>query len=105
MAEITDDLVRWLSILQPFGPSNRQPVFLTRRAHVLEAQYMGKEGQHLRFKLREGNDEWPAVAFNQAERWVSGTPYVDLVYSVTIDHWRGMERLTLRVQDFRPVAG
>jgi single-stranded-DNA-specific exonuclease len=105
LAELTDDLVRWLSILKPFGPSNRQPVFLTRRAHVLEARYMGKEGQHLRFKLREGNDEWPAVAFNQAERWVSGTPYVDLVYSVTIDHWRGMERLTLRVQDFRPVAG
>ncbi|MDP6548822.1 MAG: single-stranded-DNA-specific exonuclease RecJ [Dehalococcoidia bacterium] len=105
LAELTSDLVRWLSILQPFGPSNRQPVFLTRRAHVLEARYMGHAGQHLRFKLREGNDEWPAVAFNQADRWVSGTPYMDLVYSVTIDRWRGMERLTLRVQDFRPVAG
>mgnify|MGYP001174933627 CR=1 FL=1 len=105
LAELTGDLVHWLSILKPFGPSNRQPVFLTRRTHVLEARYMGKTGQHLRFKLREGNDEWPAVAFNQAERWVSGTPYVDLVYSVTIDRWRGMERLTLRVQDFRPVVG
>jgi single-stranded-DNA-specific exonuclease len=104
LAEMTGDLVRWLSILQPFGPSNRQPVFLTRRAHVLEARFMGQAGQHLQFKLREGNDEWPAVAFNLAERWVSGTPFVDLVYSVTIDRWRGMERLTLRVQDFRLVA-
>ena len=105
LADLTVDLVRWLSILQPFGPSNRQPMFLTRRAHVLEARSMGKEGQHLRFTLREGNDEWPAVAFNQADRWVPGSPYVDLVHSVTIDRWRGMERLTLRVRDFRPVAG
>lgn len=103
LAGLGGDLARWLSILGPFGPGNPQPLFLSRRLNVLEARTVGNQAQHLRLRLRQdGGEEWPAMAFNQAGRWVPGTRYLDLVFSVAIDNWRGPEALTLRVQDFRP---
>jgi len=103
LAELGGDLARWLSTLEPFGPGNPQPLFLSRGLNVLEARCVGSEAQHLRLRLRQDSgEEWPAVAFNQAGRWVPRTAYLDLVYSVALDHWRGTEALTLRVQDFRP---
>ena len=111
MADLTVDARQWLAALEPFGMANPQPVFLTRRVHVLEARYMGQLGQHLRLRLREGNREWAALAFNQAQRWAaedgrfSNHPYIDLVYTISTDYWQGTERLTLKALDFRPSSG
>ena len=103
--DLDDDALGWISTLEPFGSGNPQPIFLTRRARVLEARYVGKTGQHLRLKVVGGQQRWTALAFNQAERWVDGSAMVDLVYSVSKDHWQGEEQLTLKVLDFRPVGG
>ena len=103
--DLAGDTLGWLSTLEPFGSGNPQPIFLTRRARVVEARYVGKTGQHLRLKVVGGQQRWTALAFNQAERWADGTATVDLVYSVSKDHWQGEEQLTLRVLDFRPVGG
>jgi single-stranded-DNA-specific exonuclease len=100
--ELSGDLRRWLSRLEPFGAGNPQPVFLTRRARVLGAQYVGKTGQHVKFKVTQGNEQETALAFNQADRWLDGTSEVDLVYSLMFDRWQGTERLTLKVLDFQP---
>ena len=102
--DLADDALGWLSSLEPFGSGNPQPVFLTRRARVLEARYVGKTGQHMRLKVMDGHQQWTALAFNQAERWVDGTAKVDLVYSVSKDHWQGQEQSTLRVLDFQPTG-
>ena len=103
--DLDDNALGWLSTLEPFGAGNPRPIFLTRRARVAEARYVGKTGQHVRLKLVGGQQRWTALAFNQAERWVDGTATVDLVYSLSKDHWRGQEQLTLKVLDFQPVDG
>ena len=103
--DLDDDALGWISTLEPFGSGNPKPIFLTRRARVLEARYVGKTGQHIRLKVVGGQQRWTALAFNQAERWVDGSAMVDLVYSVSKDHWQGEEQLTLKVLDFRPVGG
>ena len=100
--ELSGDLRSWLSRLEPFGAGNRQPLFLTRGARVLETRYVGGSGQHLRLRVTDGSDPWTALAFNQAERWVDGTSKMDLVYSLISDRWQGAERITLKVLDFRP---
>ena len=102
LEELSGDLQSWLSRLEPFGAGNPQPVLLTRRTLVLEAQYVGNKGQHVKLKVAQGNEQGTALAFNQAERWVDGTSEVDLVYSLIFDRWQGEERLTLKVLDFQP---
>ena len=104
LADLTGEVLHWLSTLEPFGPANPQPTFLTRKAHVIETRYIGQLGQHVKLRVRQGNQEWTALAFNQAERWAYTTPRIDMVYSVASDHWRGAETVTLKVLDFRPAG-
>ena len=103
--ELAGDLPQWLSTMEPFGPANRRPVFLTRRAQVLDTRYLGNGGQHLQLKLAQGDQRWTAMAFRQAGRWQDGTPAVDLAYSVSRDQWQGVERTTLIILDFQISEG
>ena len=99
--ELGGEFPAWVSTLEPFGAANPQPVFLTRRAQVLEVRRVGKTGQHLNLRLGQGDHQWTALAFNQAERWIEGTPAVDLAYTLIKDNWRGVERTNLKILDFQ----
>jgi single-stranded-DNA-specific exonuclease len=105
LTELTDHLLSWLAALQPWGVGNPPATFLSRRVPVKESRYMGQQGQHLRWRVQQGNQVWTALAFNQAKQWDEGTTQVDMVYSITTDYWQGVERKTLKVLDFRPAAG
>ena len=105
LSELTGDLLQWLSTLEPFGVANPQPTFLTCGVNVLDTRYMGREGQHLRLRLKQGNHEWTALAFNKATHWIEGTPHIDLVYTIATDYWNGEKRVNLKILDFRPAEG
>ena len=94
-------MLAWLADLEPWGVGNPAPTFLSRGVHVMEARYMGNQGQHLRLRVRQGNSEWTALAFNLGEKWIQGAQTLDLVYTLSKDSWRGEERHVLHVTDFR----
>ncbi len=100
--ELNNGLRDWLAQLEPFGVGNSRPVFITRRAKVLDDQRVGADGQHVRLKVTQGGSQCTALAFNQSARWGGGATEVDLVYTLMLDRWQGVERLTLKVLDFRP---
>ena len=100
--DLTNDFVQWLQDLEPYGPANPTPVFLTRDVPVSDVHYMGQSRQHLRLRVGNGSGRWTALAFNQANQWVGDTTRLDLVYSITADSWRGPEAQALRVLDFLP---
>ncbi|PKB66709.1 MAG: single-stranded-DNA-specific exonuclease RecJ [SAR202 cluster bacterium Io17-Chloro-G4] len=99
--ELGGEFPKWVSTLEPFGAANPQPMFLTRRAQVLEVRRIGKSGQHLNIRLGQGDHQWTALAFNQADRWIDGTQAIDFVYTLIKDYWQGVERLNLKVLDYR----
>ncbi len=97
------DLHDWLQRLHPFGEGNPAPLFLTRRVQVLRYRAVGNEGRHLKISLRDNKGfVWDAIAFRQGE-WAAKMPtYIDLVYSLEVNEWRGERKLQLNVQDLRP---
>ena len=101
LADLTPELLHWLHLLEPFGVGNPQPKFLIKGAKVVETRYVGQSGQHLRLRVRQGNTEATALAFNQAENWNDSVENIDLVCYVSTDHWNGTVRTTLKVLDFR----
>ena len=105
LPELNDAVLAWLADLEPWGVGNRAPTFLSRGVHVLEARYMGNQGQHLRLRVRQGNSEWTALAFNLGEKWVQDTQSLDLFYTLSKDSWRGEERHVLHLADFRASTG
>ena len=102
LADLTADFLRRLAELEPFGPDNPQPVFLTRGLQVIAARRMGRLGQHLKLQVQQGRCRYPVLAFNRAADWDGTADSIDLVYTVNVDRWQGRERTSLLLLDFRP---
>ena len=105
VANLTGETFRGLKALEPFGVDNPTPVFLTRNLRPIESRPVGRQGNHLKMKLKEGGVVWDAMAFRQAARWVPDTRSLDVVYTVGTDWRGGREMMSLRVMDFRPSVG
>ena len=102
VSDLPGETFRWLKELEPYGMNHPRPTFLTRRLRPMEARSVGAKGRHLRLKLKEGGVIWDAMAFGRGGQWVSGTPLVDVVYTVGAELRDGMELMALKVLDFRP---
>ncbi|MCB9007138.1 MAG: hypothetical protein H6656_07215 [Ardenticatenaceae bacterium] len=110
-AEIELDDVDWalyehLHQLEPTGAANPQPVFVSRSVEVIHHRAVGQNGAHLQLTLAAGGisgyREIGGIAFRQGE-WASHLPQtIDLVYSISVNEWRGNRNLQLMVQDIRP---
>ena len=99
--ELTPELVDLLNRLEPFGEANPKPRFMTCDVAVTRFFRMGDAGQHLKLLVNDGRMNFQALAFNRAEEWPEGANRVDLVYTLSIDRWKGKEQLNLIVEDFR----
>jgi single-stranded-DNA-specific exonuclease len=97
------DVARILNILEPFGHDNAQPVFGVEKARLLRYVTMGKEQQHLKLTVGTWGREMEAVLWQGASRSQELTlaRQVDLVGTLGINSWNGMERLQLVLKDFR----
>jgi single-stranded-DNA-specific exonuclease len=106
-AEISLADIRWpfyniICQMEPFGPENLRPVFLTRR--VLDTGYskIVKE-EHLRFSLRQHNITMTGIGFGMADKYplLQSKKPVDVVYKIDENEWNGNKNLQMRVLDLR----
>jgi len=102
LPELSGNTFNLIQQLAPFGRGNPAPVFLTRGAEVIDCQTMGGNGEHLRFRLRQGGVIWDGVGFRMGSARAEVSPNLDIVYNMEIDRWRGEERLRLNILDFAP---
>ena len=104
--DLTMDLARAISDLEPTGVRNEAPLFMTRHVHVAKCRQVGQEGKHLRLSLSGGRSVIDAIAFKQGGWYdrISPGSYVDVAYHLEINEWNGRSKLQLNIQDLR-VAG
>lgn len=85
--ELRSQEIRWLGKLEPHGQGNPDATLLSRKVTVVEAKTVGADDAHMRLKLKSGPVSWPAIAF----RWEGDLPEagscVDVVYSLSADHY------------------
>jgi single-stranded-DNA-specific exonuclease len=106
-AEIKFSDINWpfyniIEQMEPFGPENLRPVFITRRVIDTGFSKIVKE-QHLRFSLRQGNNTLTGIGFNMADKLAIlqlKTP-IDIVFKIDENEWNGEKSLQLRVIDCR----
>jgi single-stranded-DNA-specific exonuclease len=95
-------IYRIIEQMEPFGPENYKPVFISEQ--VMETGYskLLKE-KHLRLSLRQGDLIFSGIAFNMADKWPmiqSGEP-LDIAYSLDINEWNAEKKLQLKILDIR----
>lgn len=107
--EMTLTLADELKLLEPTGQDNPTPQFAALNLRVVDAQTVGKDGQHLRFMLRDdgSGQVFNAIGFrmggNGAFRPSLGER-VDAAFQLDANTWRGETRLQLRLEDLRPAS-
>jgi single-stranded-DNA-specific exonuclease len=89
-------------LLQPFGNSNPQPVFISRGVG-LSRPPLHMKNHHLRFMLRQGYHEQDAVFFGGGEHPLPDPPW-DIAFTIDRNTFRGRTTLQLIIQDVRAEA-
>lgn len=102
LAELTPEVMDWISTLAPYGPENRRPLFASMGVAVRECRVIGYMQQHLRLLVEQDGVALVALAFNQAESRNPEVNRLDLAYSLIYDSWQGNKKMALRVSQFRP---
>lgn len=99
------DLLDHLAVLEPFGQSNPQPVFMTRQVRVAGAWAKGAENRHLKLRLDDGRGgpSYNAIAFRLGHLvdYFARYSRIDIAYVVEANEWNGSRTLQLNIKDLR----
>jgi single-stranded-DNA-specific exonuclease len=99
--ELTLELAELIERLSPFGMGNPEPVFMLRRAALVDRQILKEH--HLKLRLSAGGRVLEAIGFNMAQG--KALPMtLDVAFSLETNRWNGRERLQLKLKDFREAA-
>lgn len=102
LAEVTPRFFSVIKQFAPFGPGNSRPQFLIRGVDVVGyPRVVGKD--HLKFRIRSGNDFIEAIGFGMGNRLpeLNGRTQYDLVFNIEENEYRGEVKQQFRIHDFR----
>ncbi len=103
--DISPKFVRILKQLEPFGPGNMTPVFMSKK--VIDTGYakpLGKDDEHLKmFVKQNGSQPINVVGFNLGNKIniIKNRKPFDMVYSIEENEWNGTVSLQLKARDIR----
>jgi single-stranded-DNA-specific exonuclease len=99
---ITGSFYNIISQMEPYGPENLRPVFITKNISDTSWSKVVKE-LHIRFVLKEDNVVLTGIGFNLAEKFhlLQMKKPIDVVYTIDENEWNGETNLQLKVIDFR----
>jgi single-stranded-DNA-specific exonuclease len=99
---ITKSFYNITTQMEPYGPENLRPVFITKNVLDTSWSKIVKE-QHIRFVLKQDNIVLTGIGFNMAEKFhlLQMQKPIDIVYTIDENEWNGETNLQLKVIDFR----
>jgi single-stranded-DNA-specific exonuclease len=99
---ITKSFYNIITQMEPYGPGNLRPVFITKNVFDTSWSKIVKE-QHIRFVLKQDNIVVTGIGFNIAEKFhlLQMKKPIDIVYTIDENEWNGETSLQLKVIDFR----
>ena len=102
LKDITIDNVKSLSLLEPFGESNKTPIFIYKNLRIDSIRALS-EGKHLKLTLKDGNTIINAIGFNMgeySEEYLIGDK-IDVVGILEINSFNGVENVQINMKDIR----
>jgi single-stranded-DNA-specific exonuclease len=107
LSNITPDLIRTVERMEPFGVGNREPIFISRKLHVLLPPKVLKE-KHAKLRVEQANGKamrFDAMAWRMAERISSegilANDSIDLAFALDENTHPEFGAIELRVCDFK----
>ena len=88
---VTEELVKLLETLEPFGNGNPQPILKSENVLVVNLRRMGAEGQHVKLELQDDSGlKLQMLAFSAPEHFfVEPGERITVWYQPDINEWQG----------------
>ncbi len=125
MKDITFDTARQIEVLQPFGAGNKEPLFISSKLKV-ESLKVSEEKNYVRATFKDNStfQNIQGIGFGFADRFSEEVKakfdeytankilngvlrsvdlFVDLVYNIEVNEYRGNYSVQIQIKDFRLV--
>ena len=102
LKDITLESVKSLKLLEPFGESNKTPIFIYKNLRIDSIRALS-EGKHLKLTLKDGNTIINAIGFNMgkcSEEYLIGDK-VDVIGVLETNTFNGIESVQINMKDIR----
>ena len=102
LQDITMGFYKLISQMEPFGPENMRPVFITKKVTDTGFSKVLKE-QHIRFVVKQGDIIVNGIGFNMADKFslLQMNEPLDIVYTLDVNEWNNETNIQLRMIDFK----
>lgn len=100
--DANDKFFKIINQMEPYGPENLRPVFITRNIRNTSWSKIVKE-KHIRFVVKNENITLTGIGFNLSEKFpiLEENKPIDMVYTIDENEWNGETNLQLKVIDIR----
>ena len=100
--ELTMNFYNIITQMEPFGPENMRPVFISKKVIDTGFSKIVKE-QHLRISVKQNDIHFSGIGFNMADKFqiFEHKKPLDIVYTLDINEWNGTKSLQLKLIDVR----
>lgn len=100
--DIRESFYNIIEQMEPFGPENMRPVFLTSGIRDTGYSKIIKE-QHIKFVITHDNIILNGIGFNMVDKFhlLSSGKLLDMVYTIDENEWNGTKTIQLKVIDLR----
>ncbi len=100
---VTMDLLNQINQLRPYGISNPEPLFLSRKVGVAGSDLVGRDSNHLSLKLFDGQTTYKAMIFDAKNLGILGFDLgtkIDVVYTASLKEFNSKTSVDLVIRDF-----
>lgn len=101
LSEINLSLVKELSLLEPFGNSNKEPLFGARGINIVDHSIVGNK--HLKMQLSQKNYQMNTIGFGMGDELknIGPSSTLDIAFVPEINEWNGMRSIQLNLKALR----
>jgi len=104
LEDINHRMIKFLNALEPYGPGNSRPIFITKNLKVDGIpKLLGKDQNTLKLFVKQDKTPVESIGFNMAEyyeRLIQNTP-IDIAYVITENEWNGKKSIQLELKDIK----
>lgn len=105
LRSIPKDILEKIGQLEPTGQENPEAVFFSRGVQVVAKRCVGANNLHLSLRVRDGQSEYPAIAFRMGDLMDKIQDRVDLVYTMNRNEYNGSVTTQLNIIDIINTSG
>ena len=104
LEELNSRMIKFLNAMEPYGPGNMRPVFVTNNLSIDGIpKLLGRDQNTLKFSVKQNKTPFESIGFNMAEHYeklIQNAP-IDIAYVVGENYWNGQRAIQLELKDIK----